>query len=159
MIKVAKHPIESELCDNYQITVNGKKLNAVKIRVSAMTFNRYWPGKQRSLEQTEFASYLSLSTDEQILEFTITPAVAYKEVVIRPLSSGVVAQSIDGKIHFIIQKTGYYTVELDGPHNALHLFIDPIHNFDVPKDKDSVCYFGPGVHNIGELRVESGMTV
>lgn len=75
------------------------------------------------------------------------------------LSAGVVAQIKDGKIHFKIYKTGYYTVELDGPHNALHLFIDPIHNFDIKEDTDSVCYFGPGVHRVGEMRVKSGMTV
>jgi len=159
MIKMVKHPIASEICGNYEITVNGKKVSAVKTRVSAMPFNRLWPGKQRCIKQTEYASYLSLSTDEQTLEFTITPAVTFKNVVIRPISSGVAAQIKDGKIHFKIQKTGYYTVELDGPHNALHLFIDPIHNFDIQENTDSVCYFGPGVHNVGEMRVKSGMTV
>ena len=159
MIKTTNYPIESEICDNYHIVVNGNKLNAVKTRVSAMPFNRYWPGKQRSLDQTEFAYYLSLSTDEKILEFTLTPEHAYKEVVVRPLSSGIVAQIDNGKIRFVIEKTGYYTVELDGPHHALHLFIDPLHNFDILENDNSVCYFGPGVHNIGELRVKSGMTV
>lgn len=159
MITFVEYPIASEISDSYEITVNGKRAHAVKTRVSAMPFNRLWPGKQRSLEQTEFVSYISISTDEQILDFTITPAVAFKEAVIRPLSSGVIAQIKDGKIHFEIHKTGYYTVELDGPHNALHLFIDPIHNFDIQEDTDSVCYFGPGVHNVGEMRVKSGMTV
>ena len=159
MISVTKNPVTHDICDNYVITVNGMKVNAVKVRVSAMPFNRLWPGKQRSTEQTEFASYLPLSTDEQVLEFTIKPAVTFKKVVIRPLSSGVVSQVIDGKIYFKIKKHGYYTIELDGPHNALHLFIDPIHNFDIPENKASVYYFGPGIHNIGELKVKSSSTV
>ncbi len=159
MITVTNHPIASEISDDYKITVNGKMVSAVKTRVSSMPFNRLWPGKQRSLEQTEFAAYLSLSTDEQVLEFTIDPAVAFQDIVIRPLSSGVVAQIKDGMIVFSIHKHGYYTVEFDGSHNALHLFIDPIFDFDVPKNNDSVCCFGPGVHHLGELRVKSGMTL
>lgn len=47
-----------------------------------MPFNRPWPGKQRPLEQTEITAYLPLFTDEQSLEFTITPAVKFKSVVI-----------------------------------------------------------------------------
>ena len=159
MINVTQNPVASEICDNYEISVNGTEVNAVRVRVSAMPFNRLWPGKQRSIDQTEYASYLSLSTDEQTLEFTIKPAVTFEKAVIRPLSSGVIAQVDDGTIHFKIQKHGYYTLELDGPHNALHLFVDPVQNSDIPKSGDSVCYFGPGVHNVGELRVKSSMTV
>ena len=32
----------------------------------------------------------------------------------------------------------------------MHLFIDSIHNFDISENDDSVYYFGPGVHNVGE---------
>ena len=66
MITFVEYPIASEISDSYEITVNGKRGHAVKTRVSAMPFNRLWPGKQRSLEQTEFASYISISTDERI---------------------------------------------------------------------------------------------
>lgn len=124
-----------------------------------MPFNRPWPGKQRSLEQTEITAYLPLFTDEQSLEFTITPAVKFKSVVIRPISAGIFPQIKEGSVHFTLPKTGYYTVEFDGPHNVLHLFIDSIHHFDVSENDDSVYYFGPGVHNVGELRVKSGTTV
>ena len=57
MIAFAEYPIASERCDHFEITVNGKKTNAIKTRVSAMPFNRPWPGKQRPLEQTEIAFY------------------------------------------------------------------------------------------------------
>lgn len=159
MITFIEHPIVSEKCDHYEIMVNGKKANAVKTRVSAMPFNRPWPGSQRPLEQTEITAYLPLFTDEQSLEFTITPAVKFKSVVIRPISAGIFPQIKEGSVHFTLPKTGYYTVEFDGPHNVLHLFIDFIHNFDVSENDDSVYYFGPGVHNVGELRVKSGTTV
>lgn len=159
MITFIEHPITSEKCDHFEITVNGKKANAVKTRVSAMPFNRPWPGNQRPLEQTEITAYLPLFTDEQSLEFTITPAVKFKSVVIRPISAGIFPQIKEGSVYFTLPKTGYYTVEFDGPHNVLHLFIDSIHHFDVSENDDSVYYFGPGVHNVGELRVKSGATV
>ena len=44
------------------------------------------------VEQTEITAYLPLFTDEQSLEFTITPAVKFKSVVIRPISAGIFPQ-------------------------------------------------------------------
>ena len=76
MITFVEYPIASEISDSYEITVNGKRAHAIKTRVSAMPFNRLWPGKQRSLEQTEFVSYISISTDEQILDFSLNYFVA-----------------------------------------------------------------------------------
>ena len=69
MVLFGEYPIASEICDQYEIIVNGKRANAINTRVSAMPFNRYWPGQQRPLDQTEIASYLPIFTDEACLEF------------------------------------------------------------------------------------------
>jgi len=159
MLLFSEHPISNEICDTYDISVNKKAEKAVKTRVSAMPFNRLWPGNQRPLEQTEEASYVYISTDEEVLDFTVSTSVDFREVVIRPLSAGVTPSVSDGVIRFSIDKCGYYTVELDGPANALHIFVDPIHDFRLPDNKDSLYYFGPGVHNVGELRLKSDATV
>ena len=153
------HPMENELCSRYAVSVNGKKIPAITTRVSAMPFNRFWPGKQRPLEQTEKAAYVFISTDEEQLDFTVSVAVDFKEAVVRPLTAGIKPSTSSRQVRFSLTKHGYYTVELDGPHHALHLFVDPLHHFELPEPKDSLYYFGPGVHHVGEMRLQSGATV
>ena len=159
MITLNHYPIPEEYSSDFAITVNGQPTRAVTTRVSAMPFNRYWPGKQRPLQQTELASYLALSTDEPELEFLLTPSRAFQEVTIRPLSAGICPQVENGSIRFSARAPGQYTVELDGPHHALHLFLDPILSFESPKPYETVLNFGPGVHTIGHRELLSDTTV
>ena len=51
------------------------------------------------------------------------------------------------------------TVELDGPHHALHLFADPPEAEAPKSDAAGVRYFGPGVHRPGKIRLQSGETL
>ena len=152
-------PEVSEICNLYNVSVNGIKVDAISARVSAMPFNRLWPGHQRPLEQTEEAAYIYISTDEKCLDFNVSSSANFCEVTIRPLSAGITPSISGGEIHFTVSKHGYYTLELDGPHNALHIFVDPIHDFRLPDNPEEICYFGPGVHHVGEMRLESGSTV
>ena len=54
-------------------------------RVSAVPFNRRWPGHQRCLEETELINFLSCAADEP-LEFEITPKNPFEKIDIRPKS-------------------------------------------------------------------------
>ena len=74
-------------CDDYLVKVNGKEVKTNTARVSAIPFNRRWPGHQRQIEQSEAVQFLSLSTDEP-LTFEITPKDPFEEVKIRPKSLG-----------------------------------------------------------------------
>ena len=70
---------KDDMSNDFDILVNGKNINATSVRVSAMPFNRYWPGQQRPLNQTEKASYIYISSNEFPLEFTLTPKKEFKE--------------------------------------------------------------------------------
>jgi len=61
---VFSKPVLDEICNRYAISVNGKQVDAITTRVSAMPFNRYWPGAQRPLEQTERTSYICFLSRE-----------------------------------------------------------------------------------------------
>ena len=161
MITYVDYPIKNEIDDSYHITVNGKEVNAVKTRVSAMPFNRYWPGKQRATDQTEIAAYLSVFTDGEPLSVSVSTAKEFHNAVIRPLSKDVNPQIVDGRICFTVYKHGYYTVELDGSHNALHLFVEPSRMLEVDRKKKdpTELYFGPGVHRIGHKELFSNTRV
>jgi hypothetical protein len=67
---------------------------------------------------------------------------------------------VNGRIiRFALTKAGQVTVELEGPHHALHLFADPP-EADVPSgDGAGVRYFGPGVHRPGKIQLKSRETL
>ncbi len=155
MIIKTNYPISSEISTDYEILLNGEPAKAVFTRVSALKFNRPWPGKQRPVEQTELASYISFATDEDV-EITVTPKKDFKNAVVRPISAEI-KPIISGKtIQFTCKTNGKYTLELDGPHNALHIFADSLTNYDIP---ENAMYFGAGVHDIGNVELNDNTTV
>ena len=60
---------------------------------------------------------------------------------------------------FTIPRPGGYTVELDGTHNALHLFVDPMLSYRVEPGAKGVHYYPPGVHRIGTLELKDDEAV
>ncbi|MBP3580163.1 MAG: hypothetical protein J6K12_02825 [Clostridia bacterium] len=155
------YPItETELnYDGYEIKVNGVKVQPDTARVSAMPFNRRWPGHQRSADQTELINFLSLETDEA-LTFEIKPKESFENVIIRPLSLGIEPEiTDDGRIIFTMEKASYFTVEPYGRHNALHIFADPVCDYDICKDDENVLYFGKGEHDVGMIHLKSNQTL
>ena len=145
--------------ENYIVKVNGKQVPLNTARVSAMPFNRRWPGHQRSIDQTELVNFLSLETDE-VLEFEIIPKVPFEKVEIRPKSLGIKPEISDGKINFTLTKAAYFTVEPYGRQNALHIFADsPSDYSSINKNSPDVIYFGKGEHDVGMIRLESNQTL
>lgn len=145
--------------ENYIVKVNGKQVPLNTARVSAMPFNRRWPGHQRSIDQTELVNFLSLETDE-VLEFEIIPKVSFEKVEIRPSSLGIKPEISDGNIKFTLPKAAYFTVEPYGRHNALHIFADsPSDYSSINKNSPDVIYFGKGEHDVGMIRLESNQTL
>ncbi len=158
MIVKTNYPIKSEISTDYEIFLNGEPCEAVFTRVSAIPFNRPWPGKQRPIDQTELASYISFAADEEV-EVTIIPKREFKEAVIRPLSAGIRPTIDENKIKFTCEYAGQYTLELDGPHNALHIFVDRVNNYDLPMDSEKLMYFGAGIHDIGNVELNDDSIV
>ena len=127
-------------------------------RVSAFPFNRRWPGHQRQLDQTEIIQFLSLETDEP-LSFEITPAFQFENVKIRPKSLGITPVIENGTIKFTLDKPAYFTVEPCGRNRALHVFADPIAQYEIDKNDPNVIYFGKGEHDVGLIELESNQTL
>ena len=143
----------------YQVTVNGIRAALNTARVSAVPFNRRWPGHQRQIDQTERIDFLSLQTDEP-LRFEITPPEPVTQVQVRPLELGIRPRiTPEGTICFTLEKPAYFTVEPYGRHNALHVFADEPARYAVDPEDDNVLYFGPGEHDVGILRLQSNQTV
>lgn len=157
MVRMARVPEGEKRFDKYRVKVNGERADLHCARVSKMPYNTVWPGQQRPLDQTEIASFLTVEADEPVgieIEYGFEP----EEVTVRPLSEGVIA-SVDGRhVRFTVVKQGQYTVEADGFHEALHLFVDRPADFGVHEGDPNVIWFGPGVHRPGVVRLKSGQT-
>lgn len=145
-------------CQNYEVKINGHSVPLDTARVSAVPFNRRWPGHQRGKEQTELINFLSFSFDEAVT-FEITPETPFEEVKIRPLSLGITPEIKDGKITFTLEKPAYFTVEPFGRNNALHIFADPMPCYDIDYKDPNVLYFEAGEHDVGEIKLESNQTL
>ena len=151
-------PAGEKLFEDYTLRVNGQAVPVYVCRVSAMPFDQVWPGYQRPLDQTELAgfAYWGMSGPVQV---EVTVKRPFHSVVVRPISRGIHPTVQGQRITFQLSRPGQFTVELDGPHHALHLFADPPEE-EAPKAGDpNVLYFGPGVHRPGKIQLKSGQTV
>lgn len=145
-------------CKNFDIKINGVDVTPDTARVSAMPFNRRWPGHQRSLEQTELVNFVSMAMDEPVT-FEIKPKIPFTSVKIRPKRLGITPDVTDGVIRFTLDKPAYFTVEPYGRHNALHIFADPMVDYGVDIHDENVLYFGKGFHEVGNIKLQSNQTL
>lgn len=141
---------------SYEVKVNGQCCKVDEIRVSAIPFNRTWPGKQRDIGQSEIA-YIVRIFEGGPVDIEIEGNVDFRDVVVRPLSKKITPMVKDRTICFSIQEHGQYTVEVDGEHHALHIFYDPIRNF--AEYGSATYHFGPGEHYAGLIKVKSGDSI
>ena len=158
MVIATNIPAGEKVSNDFQIRINGNKVEAYQIRVSAIPFCHTFWGTERTLDQTELAAVVSFSADEPV-NVELIPNRQFKKITIRPLSEKIVADSDGEKISFTINHPGQYVVELDGPHNALHLFADPVKDYGVLPDAENTLYFDAGIHRIGQVVLEDNTTV
>ena len=148
-------------CNDYKILVNGREIESNTARVSAVPFNRRWPGHQRQIEQTEAIQFVSLAFDasDAPLSFEIIPNAPFEDVKIRPQSLGIAPTVENGAIRFTLDKPAYFTVEPYGRNRALHIFADPMPAYGVDIHSPDVIYFGAGEHDVGMLELKSNQTL
>ncbi len=149
---------QGEAAAPISITADGLPLPVSLCYVSAYPYNRRWPGHQRATDQRETAWFARLAAQGPVT-FRYTPARAFSACIVRPLSAKVSTEVKDGTVTFTLPHAGGYSVELDGFHNALHLFLDPPMDYSVAPDAKGVHYFGPGVHHASILNLKDDETV
>ena len=164
MLKIHSLPEDQEKSKLFDIKINQIRLKAEFARVSAMPFNTSWPGHQRDKSQTEESGFISFESDESVvIEVSVEKTI--KSALVRPLSKNVKVDILsDNSLCFKLEKVGGYVLEINGEHNPLHVFFNPVRDFQAQAQAEkeqgrTVYYFGKGVHNIGELEISSHTTV
>jgi hypothetical protein len=151
-------PANEPLSQDFELRVGGQAVPVYSCRVSAWPINQLWPGYQRPLDQTELASF-AYWDQAGPAEIEVVSRQAVKSVVVRPLSRSI-QHAVDGnRIRFRLAGAGQVVVEVNGYHQALHLFANPPAAAAPAEGATGVLYFGPGVHRPGKIHMESNQTV
>lgn len=150
-------PADEEASTDYSVKINHQPLFVYKARVSAAPVNMGYPGYQRPLEQTEFASFGYFDTNETI-EVEIESKKKIEKVTIRPLSKNIKPQIVGNKIRFQIKEPCQLAIEINDHHEALFLFVNPIENQKKNQDQYTY-YFGPGRHQPGIIELKDNESI
>jgi hypothetical protein len=143
---------------DYNIKVNDKQVFVYQARVSAMPVNQVWPGYQRPQEQTEIASFAYFDFSGQVsIEMTSNKEI--KSVDIRPKSYGINPVIKGNTIKFDLSRPCKIVVEVNGWHNALHLFANDIEKNPPKPGYTNLRYFGPGIHRAGIIKMNDKETI
>lgn len=153
-------PAGEKLSEDFQVTVAGQAVPVYVARVSAVPLNQVWPGYQRPIDQTELASFASWDMPAATgVEVEVLSSRPVESVAIRPSSRAIQPQVEGRRIRFRLERPGQITVEVNGWHQALHLFADPPAT-DLPDPKaPGVHYFGPGVHQADVIQLKDNETL
>ena len=83
-----------------------------------------------------------------------------ESVVVRPLSLGIKPEIKGDNIFFELDQPAKLTIEVNGNiKRAIHIFANPLEKNAPKKGDANVIYFGPGIHKVGRIPVESNQTV
>lgn len=141
---------------DYDVWINNRECEVRECRVSAMPFNRPWPGRQRDIFQSESAGFITFTADEEV-NLHVKCKKQFQKAVVRPLSKAIVPTVKDNDIFLKLTHPGSYVLELDDEHNALHIFFNSFKEF--PDEKKATYYFGPGIHFPGVINVKDNDVV
>jgi hypothetical protein len=161
-VKVYPAPQGEELSTDYTVQVDGQDTPVYVAKVSPADQKARWKGmddKQNSADYFEKASFAYFDFDGAV-RIRITCPEQVRSAKVLP-SSYALQPSIDGKtITLQVDQPRQLTVEVNGTWvGALHLFGNPLET-DVPRPDDpNVIYYGPGIHEVGNLTVPGGKTV
>ncbi len=155
---------DSELSSLYRVFVEGKEIPVHFCRVSAVPYNTCWPGRQRSLDQTEEAAFVSFAAEKQaaleveIQEETGKGDLRDADITVRPLKKAVHAAAPDhNRVRLTVPGPGFYTLETNGPSKCLHIFVDSPETLKLDEAGKTATYrFEKGVFDAGTIRLRSG---
>ncbi len=94
------------------------------------------------------------------VEVAIKPRHPAHSAMVLPARAKVAAELKDGAVRFMLKRAQHVTILFNGSaQHPLHLFVgEP--EADAPRPDDpNVLYFGPGIHEITELKIKSGQTL
>ncbi|MEI6520629.1 MAG: glycosyl hydrolase family 28 protein [bacterium] len=144
---------------DYTVTVDGTSLFVYQARVRAeiLPNDGLWTHVKDPAGQR--ASFVIFDQSGQV-SVVVTPSRSFTTARIFPTQLGITPVIAGGKISFELSEPHLVTILLDDDDTAaLHIFASAP-EVDVPSPDDpNVLYFGPGLHEINQIKPVSGQTV
>lgn len=135
--------------------VNDEIAELSSVRVSAIPFNRTWPGKQRAISQSEIAYVLRTESLEPI-RLSVKSEKLIEKVKIRPASKNIHFDTTAYTVSFLLQAHGQYVLEINGDHHAIHIFFDEPESYQTKQVTHS---FVSGEHRLGFLELNDNDSI
>ncbi|MBQ1955366.1 MAG: hypothetical protein II350_06460 [Clostridia bacterium] len=157
-VRVYKFSPDEPENNELELWADGERVPLYGARVSKYPINRRWPGYQRSKDQTEIAPFALLGAVGEF-DVTVKTTGEIKSVAVKPASRGVTAQWENGVINFKLPGAGFYTVEINDHHRALHVFVDEGVDIAPAPCGEDVLYYGPGYHDVGYIELKENQTL
>lgn len=155
-------PEGEPLSDRFAVRVQGQDVPVRALKVAAADAARRWKAmddKQNSGDYFDWAAFASFDFQGEV-RVVVTCPEAVRTARVLPASLGITPR-VEGKsVSFSLSKPAPLTIEIDGDAiRSLHLFAGAPET-DAPRPGDpGVLYYGPGVHEVGRLQVDSGKTL
>ncbi len=159
-MRIYPAPSGEPLSTNFTVAVGGSNVPVYTAAVAtadpARRMRIFTRNDNSYVDHTSVGSFDVRST----VEVTVTCPKPVRSAKILPASSGIIPVVSGNRITFVIPKPQQLVLEVDNDWvHSLQLFADPMEE-EAPDPKDTnVIYFGPGVHQIQDLKVTSGKTV
>jgi hypothetical protein len=151
-------PEQEKKSEDFKMFVDTRPVFIYQARVSKYPINQIWPGYQRPKNQTEIASFAYFDFKGEVV-IKIISNKEIKTLDIRPKEYGINPVIKGNTIEFKLSKPSQFVVEVNGYHHALHIFANPVENYNIDKNDPKVHYFGPGIHEAGIINLNSNETV
>lgn len=152
-------PAGESASSDYELKVNDAPVfvHQARVRAKILENKGLWTHERECTGET--ASFAIFDIRDKVT-VTVKPKLSFQNALVLPSRFGIIPEKVDGVVSFTIDKPQHLTLLLDGRNDlALHLFVGTPET-NVPKKGDpKVIYFGPGIHEIETLKIQSGHTV
>lgn len=137
----------------YWLALDGQEIVPASIRISAMPFNRVFPGKQRPLDQTRMARLVRIEEGSaKELRLMFEKEKMPKNITMFPMSREP-AKVVGSEVVVGLSGAEQFILDFGKEAEPLHVFVEKPWKYE-PQDGDR--YFGPGVHEAGVIVAKPG---
>jgi len=159
---IGQIPAGEERSSDYAVQVNGTDIPLYAVKVAPADPALRWKAMDDKVNSAQYFEKASFGYFD--MRGPATVSVACPEPIssakILPSSLKIVPAVEGRRLTFSLAEPKPVTIEINGNWvGALHLFANPPEAPAPRPDDPNVVYFGPGVHEVNEVKVGSGKTV
>lgn len=155
-------PKGEPLSNTYKVLANNRPVPVYIAKIAAKDNARRFLAVDDILNSADYFDKATFGYFDMERSVTVRIIVSekIKEAKILPLSLHLSAKKNGNQLTFHVSKPENLTVEINGETTkSLHLFINPFEKSKPKADDPNVIFFGPGIHQVGNMIIGDNKTV